>query len=94
MSLTLAESETHLNMTAADRTVWEVFTDDPVWQRRLESVGATLVRETVDGIGKFYTLRADQVHIRAGKRKVSEAQKAQLADRLRAMRRGPNTVEG
>jgi len=93
MNLTLAEMETNLNMCADDRTTWTVSSDDPVMQRRLEAVGATLLRESKNGVTKFYTLRADQVYIRSGKRKLSDAQKAQLGDRLRAMRATPDSVE-
>jgi thiazole synthase ThiGH ThiG subunit len=90
VNLTLEEMETALTMCADDRGTWQVFSDDPVMQRRLEAIGATLVRPANNGIGKFYTLRADQVLIRTGKRKMSEAQKAQLGDRLRAMRSTPS----
>lgn len=90
MNLTQQEQETHLNMTADDRNTWQVFSDDLVMQRRLEGIGATLVRVAADGIGKHYTLRADQVLIRAGKRKVSEAQREQSSARLRASRRTSN----
>lgn len=93
MSLTLAEMETNLNMSADDRSTWTISSDDPVMQRRLEAVGATLVKEGRNGMTKFYTLRADQVHIRSGKRKLSDAQKAQLGDRLRAMRATPDSVK-
>jgi hypothetical protein len=90
MNLTLEEMETALTMSADDRGTWQVFSDDPVMQRRLEAIGATPVRTANTGSGKFYTLRADQVLIRTGKRKMSEAQKAQLGDRLRAMRSTPS----
>jgi len=73
-------------MSADDRGMWTVSSDDPVMQRRLEAIGATLLREGRNGITKFYTLRADQVLLRKGKRELSDDTKAQLADRLRAMR--------
>lgn len=86
MALTLAEMETHLNMSADDRSMWTVSSDDPVMQKRLEAVGATLLKESKNGVTKFYTLRADQVLIRKGKRELSDDTKQQLADRLRTMR--------
>ena len=83
--MTNAERETHLNMSADDRGTWQVYSDDPVMQRRMEKVGATLVKTEAHG-GKHYTMRADQVLLRLGKRKVSEAQRKVLADRLSSLR--------
>lgn len=83
-TLTLAEQETHLSMVAENRGEWAVYSDDPVMMRRLESIGASLVKEERGG-GKHYTLRADQVTFRKGKRELSPERKAQLADRMRAL---------
>jgi len=85
-NLSLAEQETHLNMTADDRDTWHVYSDDPVMQRRLESVGAVLVRTTGDGNGKEYTLPANQLSLRKPPKPLSEERKAQLAMRMRSMR--------
>lgn len=90
--LTLEEQETHLSMSADDRSIWHVHSDDAVMQRRLEAVGATFVRGDAFG-GKHYTLRADQLTLRKGKRVLSEATKAQLADRMRALRTNTRTVQ-
>ena len=89
-SLTQEEMEFSIYGNAAERNVLHAFSDDPYWQRRFEAAGATLVR--TDGDSRFYTLRLDQVLIRAGKAKraMSDERKAQLADRMRALRR--NTV--
>lgn len=92
MSLTLQEMETHFNMSADNRATWHVYSDDPVMMRRLESVGATFVRGDSFG-GKHYTLRADQILIRKGKRALSEDTRVQLAERLRALRPTPSTTE-
>lgn len=81
------ERETCLNMTANDRNVWTVFSDDPVMMRRLDGI-AEFVRMV--GAGKEYRLRADQITFRKGKRQLSEAHRAQLADRMRQLR--GNTV--
>lgn len=78
--LTLAEQETHLNMTGDDHKTWHVYSDDPVMQRKLESVGAALVRSTKDGLGKFYTLPANQISFR---KPLSEEQKAKKVANLR-----------
>lgn len=91
-SLTLEEMETSIYCNATDRSTWHVYSDDPVWQRRLEAAGATLVQETHGG-GRKYTLRSDQLTLRKGKRAVSDERKAQLAARLRAMR-AASTVQG
>lgn len=77
--LTLAETETHLNMTADDRSVWIVFSDDPVMMRRLDRIGE-FVR--VVGAGKEYRLSATQVTLRAKKKPLSDEQKARLAQQF------------
>lgn len=83
--LTLEERETHLNMTADNRGEWAVYSDDEVMQRRLESIGATLVKVEHGG-GKHYTLPASQVTLRKPAKPMAEERKAQLAARLAAHR--------
>lgn len=85
--LSNAERETHLNMAADDRSAWIVFTDDPVMMRKFDGIAEFI--KTIGG-GKEYRLRTDQVSFRKGKRQLSETQRAQLADRMRGLRR--NTV--
>lgn len=77
------ERETSLNMAADDRTVWEVFSDDPVMQRKLESVGAMPVKTTRDGQGKFYRLPANQLTFRKPSA-LTDEQRAALSMRARA----------
>ena len=84
--LTLAEQETALYMSADDRNTWHVFSDDPVLHRKMDAVGATLVRQSADGGSKWYTLPANQLTIRQPTKPMSEERKAQLGDRMRAMR--------
>lgn len=84
--LPLSEQEVHLNMCGDEPDIWYAFTDYPKWQRHLEQIGATLVRVCSDGIGREYKLRADQVFIRTGKKRFSDAEKAQRGARLRAYR--------
>lgn len=84
--LSNAERETCLNMTADNRSEWEAYTDDPVMQRRFESIGAELIAEVYGG-GKRYRLRANQILLRRGKRRLSEATKAKLSERLRSARK-------
>ena len=83
-ALTNSERETRLNMTADNRGVWEVASDDPVMQRRLEAVGARLTRQR--GETRWYTLPAEQVTIRR-KRELSDEQRAALSERAKAMRK-------
>jgi hypothetical protein len=85
MNLSREEMETHLNMTGDDHGTWHVYSDDPVLQRKLESIGATLIKRSSDGIGKHYTLRANQVSFRRGN-PVSDERKAEMGDRMRALR--------
>lgn len=82
MATTNAERETHLNQVADDRSTWEAASNDPVMVARLQRIGAVLVRTV--GETHFYRLRADQVVIRSGKRKVSERARIEAAQRLRA----------
>lgn len=85
MNLPLAEQETHLNMSGDDHCNWAVYSDDPVMQRKLESIGAVLVKTMADGNGKQYTLRANQVSFRRGN-PLSDERKAEMSDRMRALR--------
>lgn len=85
MNLSLNEQETMLNLVADDRGTWHAYSDDPVMQRKLEAVGAVLIKS--DGTGKHYTLRANQVSFRKGeKRELSDAQRASI-EKLAASRR-------
>lgn len=85
-ALTLAEQETALTMSADDRSTWQIFSDDPVMQRRFESIGATLIKASPDGISKWYAIPANQISLRQPAKPLSDERKAQLADRMRAMR--------
>ena len=68
-----SERETHLNMVGDDHGHWELFSDDPYTIRRLAKLGITPTATV--GEGYQYQLNADQVLIRRGKRKTSEAQR-------------------
>ena len=82
---TNAERETHLNLAADDRSIWHVASNDPVMIARLQRIGADLV--SVKGETVFFTLRADQVLLRKGKRHVSDATRHAAAQRLRVSSR-------
>lgn len=86
MNLTLAEQETAITMSADDRNTWQIFSDDPVKQKQFEAIGATLVRQSADGVSKWYTLPAGQISLRKPSKPLSEERKAQLGDRMRALR--------
>lgn len=86
MAKTNEEIETHLSMTAANRKEWSIFTEDIIMQRKLERIGATLVREAAGG-GKFYTLPARQVSFRKPKTtQMSEERKEELRERMKKIR--------
>ena len=83
-ALTNSERETHLNMTADNRGQWVIGSDDPVMQRRIEAVGATLTKQRGDW--REYTLPAEQVTIRR-RRELTDEQRAALSERAKAMRK-------
>lgn len=82
--IVLDHRETHLNMTADNHGEWEVFTDDPFWIRRMERLGVQPTQKV--GEGFKYILRVDQVLIRAGKRAVSDAQRAESSRRMKLLK--------
>jgi hypothetical protein len=65
--LTGWEQETHLNLIAADRSVWEVFTDDPVmvgkFDKMVEGDHIEFVRTV--GEGKAYRIPFNQISFRS-----------------------------
>lgn len=86
---TADEMETMFNIVASDRNTVLVFSDDPVWMRRLDKLG-TFVRNT--GEGKEYTLRIDQLVVRSGKRQVSETQRAAATETMRKIHMARQTA--
>jgi hypothetical protein len=85
--LSLDEQETHLNLVASNRRLWEVYSDDPVMQRKLEGIGAKLVRTEPDGLGKHYTLQANQVRLTQKPKPLSEAERVRKAEILQKHRK-------
>jgi hypothetical protein len=92
VKLTLAEKETHFNMTADDRSIYHIYSDDEVMMRKLESIGAKLVKTEAHG-GKHYTLPASQISLRKPRAPMSEAQKAKLSRQL-AKARAASVITG
>lgn len=82
------ERETHFNMTGDDHQQWAVFTDDPYWIRRLDKVA---IGKQV-GNGKAYTLRADQVLVRTGKKQLSDEAKTAMGQRLQQSTKNASTT--
>lgn len=76
--LTLEEQETLIHMSATNRGVWEVYSDDSVLVGRLDKI-ATAYKENGHG-GKWYRLEAGQIRFRPV---LSLEQRAKLAANLR-----------
>jgi len=84
----LEEQEVHFSMSADKPDTWVVYADYPKWQRKLERIGATLVKVEKSG-GKHYELPAKQLSLRnpAKPRKpMTSDEKAQLRTQLSAHR--------
>lgn len=80
--ITQDEMETTFMIEATDRSVVNVFSNDAVWQRRLEALG--IVPYRIDGYGKFYRVSLDDYNFGfTRKRQLSDAQRAAMAQRLR-----------
>jgi predicted acylesterase/phospholipase RssA len=82
----LAETFTTFTQCADDRSKWRVYSADPVMIRKLESIGAVLLSQYDDGVGRLYEIRADQMTLKKGKRQLSPESRAALAKRLQDMR--------
>ena len=55
------EMETHVSRTALDEA-WEVYTDDPRFIKKFQSLGAEFVRDL--GFGKVFKLTDDMLVLR------------------------------
>ena len=84
--LTLEEQEFNLSISADDPNTWYCYTDYIKWQRKLESIGATFVRNGTNGVGKYYTLDAKQVSFRKGKVELSPEEKERRAKVMKEVR--------
>lgn len=87
MALSREESETCILFNAADRENVHVFSDDPVFQRKLERAGAVIKKVNPSG-SKEYTLRYNQISIRKlkAKKEMTEEQRQRARERLNRMR--------
>ena len=93
--LTRYEKETIINFNEGENEAY-IFTYNKKWQRHLETVMLLKAEEINDVGGKSYTLPKDRIRLPQPKRKLTDKQKKQLADRLRDLQEGPkakNTSE-
>jgi hypothetical protein len=79
------ERETAITQSSENHKAWEVWTDDPYWQRRLDHIATG----RPSGSGRNYTLRADQVLLRKGK----PQRTAMMQYRFETVYRHPGTPE-
>jgi hypothetical protein len=82
--LSLEERETHFNMTGDNHDLWEVYTDDPYWIRRLDKIAKAWKLE--HGGGKHYKLDASQITVRAKPKELSVEEKERRAAIMRSVR--------
>jgi len=81
----LDEQESNFTIEATNRNMVNVFSNDVVWQNRIEKLGIEPHRS--DGYGKFYKVDLTQFSfgIRR-KRQMSDEQRAAVAERFAALR--------
>lgn len=86
MNLTREEQETIVYFSADNRETVHVFSDDIVWQRKLERAGAVITKEHPSG-GKEYTLEYRQISIRklASRREMSPENRQKAKERMHKM---------
>lgn len=91
-SQALDEQESNFTVEATDRSVVSVFSNDVVWQNRIEKLG--IVAHRSDGYGKFYKVDLSQYSfgIRR-KRQLTDEQRAAVAERFAALRNDVSTDE-
>lgn len=83
MKLMLEEMETHFNVSADNRGIFHVHSDDPVWQKRLEGIGLEAIKVSADGTSKEYLLPANQLKLR---KPMSKEERARRSAALAAYR--------
>lgn len=81
----LDERETLFTIDATDRKTVTVFSNDSVWQGRIEKLGIEPFR--INGYGKWYKVGLGEFSFGIRKkRQVSDEQRAVLAERFAALR--------
>lgn len=81
----LDEQETTFTIEATDRSVVYVYSNDLVFQRKLERVGCQLYRVCDDG-GKFYKLPSNQLRVTMPPRQLTDEEKQVARERFAALR--------
>lgn len=77
----LDERETNFTVEATDRNTLRIFSNDTVWQNRIEKLGINAHRES--GYGKFYVVNLENFLFGLRpRRKLSEEQRAALRERF------------
>ena len=85
MNLATDEMETDFVIEASDRNTLQIFSNDAVWQRRIEALGVVAYR--VDGYGRWYKVSLTDYNFGLyKKRQLSDDQRAAMAQRLKAVR--------
>jgi len=84
MKVSAADQETIIIWNRAEDTAY-VFTYDPIWKRRMESLGCKCVMDNGWG-AREYAIDKKRIPLPRQKRVVSEAQKAKMGERLRKAR--------
>jgi hypothetical protein len=82
-NLTTEEKETVISIDAFDRSICHIYSSDPVYQRKLEKIGATVISE--NDWGKKYTLPANQLTLRKARKPMAEEQKEAQSKRMKKM---------
>ena len=83
MKVSAVEQETIIIWNRGEDTAY-VFTYEPKWKRRLEQLGCECVMDNGCG-GKEYAIDKKRILMPRKKRIISEAQKAQLGERMRKL---------
>jgi hypothetical protein len=80
-NLTTEEKETVISIDASDRSICYVYSSDPVYQRKLEKIGATVISE--NDWGKRYELPANQVILSKARKPMTEEQRKESSERMK-----------
>lgn len=84
MKIPLAEQETIIIFDRAGDKAY-VFTYEPTWKKRMESLGCKCVMDNGFG-GKEYEIDKKRIPLPRKKRVISEAQRKAMANRLQKLR--------
>jgi len=90
MKVGLADQETIIIFNRADDKAY-VFTYEPTWKRRMEELGCKCVTDNGDG-GKEYEIDKKRIPLPRAKRRVSEAQRAAMTQRLQKARKAKKST--